>query len=41
MVVALGTRQGATWGIYLQLERLNLPRQTLDKETYPMPEFIG
>ena len=41
VVVALGTRQGATWGLYLQLERLNRPPQTMDREAELLPEVIG
>ncbi len=40
VVVALGTRRGETWGLYLQLERTGLTRQLIDAGTYAMPEVL-
>ena len=43
LVVALGTNNNAAWGIFLRLERLNVPkRQLLNRpETIAMPEILG
>ncbi|MEI7436111.1 MAG: sialate O-acetylesterase [bacterium] len=41
VVVALGTRKGATWGLYMQLERPGLTRKALDTGSYLMPEVVG
>lgn len=39
VVLALGTNRGAAWGIFLQFERLDVPRALLrrGKDHYPMP----
>lgn len=43
IVVALGTNHGAAWGIYLQVERLGVPKKLLLKgpAAYAMPEILG
>ncbi|MDD5706697.1 MAG: sialate O-acetylesterase [Kiritimatiellae bacterium] len=43
IVVALGSNQGAAWGIFLQLERLGLTKRQLIKEppAYAMPTILG
>jgi hypothetical protein len=43
IVVALGTNNGAAWGIFLRLERLGVTRTQLAKgpSSYDLPEFLG
>ncbi|MFZ4395290.1 MAG: sialate O-acetylesterase [Kiritimatiellia bacterium] len=43
LIVALGTNHGAAWGIFLQIERLGVPRKLILKgpEHYRLPVLLG
>ncbi|MFH1706384.1 MAG: sialate O-acetylesterase [Planctomycetota bacterium] len=43
IIVALATNNGAAWGIYLQMERTDVPTRVIKKgpEAYAMPKLLG